>query len=212
MKHLPTVALLALLTSSLPAQDPGAQQVSSTLSGGWSTSLEDSFPPAPPASQGVSAGALARLSELITGFVEADEIVGAELLIIKNRRTVMHEVFGHDDRIRERLLEKNTIFSIRSMTKPLAGAAAQLLIDEGALELTDPVAKHLEAFDNDKSRSVTVEHLLTHRSGLPMQSAGPLWSDYSSYSSIQQVADYWGAYGPQLFTPGERYQYADANV
>ncbi len=215
MKHLPTVALLALLallTSSLPAQDPGGQQVSSTLSGGRSTSLEDSFPPAAPASQGVSAGALARLSELITGFVEADEIVGAELLIIKNRRTVMHEVFGHNDRIRGRLLEKNTIFSIRSMTKPLAGAAAQLLIDEGALELTDPVAKHLEAFDNDESRSVTVEHLLTHRSGLPMQSAGPLWSDYSSYSSIQQVADYWGTYGPQLFTPGERYQYADANV
>jgi hypothetical protein len=109
MKHLPTVALLALLTSSLPAQDPGGQQVSSTLSGGRSTSLEDSFPPAAPASQGVSAGALARLSELITGFVEADEIVGAELLIIKNRRTVMHEVFGHNDRIRGRLLEKNTI-------------------------------------------------------------------------------------------------------
>jgi len=212
MKLLPSVALLALLTPALPAQDPGGRQVSPAPSGARSTSRTDRFPAAEPASQGVSAAALARLSDLLAGFVEAEEIVGAELLVIKNRRAVMHEVFGHDDLVRSRPLEKNTIFSIRSMTKPLAGAAAQLLIDEGALELTDPVAKHLESFDNDRSRSVTVEHLLTHRSGLPMQSAGPLWSDYSSYSSIQQVADYWGAYGPQLFTPGERYQYADANV
>lgn len=173
---------------------------------------EDLFPAASPASQGIPVGALDRLSELVEGFVEADEVVGAELLIIKNRRTVMHEVFGHDDRGRDLPLEKNTIFSIRSMTKPLAGAVAQMLIDDGTLQLADPVAKHLDSFDNERSRAVRIEHLLTHRSGLPMKSAGALWSDYSSYSSIRQVADYWGAYGPQLFTPGERYQYADANV
>ena len=124
----------------------------------------------------------------------------------------MHEAFGQDDRDRERPLEKDTIFSIRSMTKPLAGAAAQMLIDDGELELADPVAEYLEAFDSERSRAVTVEHLLTHRSGLPMMSPGALWSDYSSYSSVLEVADYWGEYGPRLFTPGERYAYADANV
>ena len=173
---------------------------------------QDPFPAATPASQGIPTVALARLADLVDGFVEADEIVGAELLIIKNRRTVMHEVFGDDDRRRDRPMVKNTIFSIRSMTKPLAGAAAQMLIDDDALKLADPVAKHLESFDNDRSRAVNIEHLLTHRSGFPMKSAGTLWSDYSSYSNIRQIADYWGAYGPRLFTPGERYQYADANV
>ena len=173
---------------------------------------EDPFPAATPASQGIPTAALARLADLVAGFVEADEIVGAELLIIKDRRTVMHEVFGHDDRGRDQPLVKNTIFSIRSMTKPLAGAAAQMLIDDGVLKLADPVAKHLDSFDNDRSRAVTIEHLLTHRSGFPMKSAGTLWSNYSSYSNVRQIADYWGEYGPRLFTPGERYQYADANV
>ena len=173
---------------------------------------EDPFPAATPESQGIPTVALARLAGLVTGFVEADEIVGAELLIIKNRRTVMHEAFGHDDRGRDRPMVKNTIFSIRSMTKPMAGAAAQMLVDDGVLKLADPVAKHLDSFDNDRSRAVTIEHLLTHRSGFPMKSAGTLWSDYSSYSNVRQIADYWGAYGPRLFTPGARYQYADANV
>ncbi len=170
------------------------------------------FPDATPESQGVSAGALDRLAELVTGFVDAEEIVGAELLIIKNRRTVMHEVFGLDAPKGDHALVKNTIFSIRSMTKPLAGAMAQILIDEGVLKLSDPVSKYLESFNNDRSRNITIEHLLTHRSGLPMKSAGRLWSDYSSYKHIGEVADYWGEYGPQLFTPGERYHYADANV
>ena len=115
---------------------------------------------------------LERLSELVAGFVEAEEIVGAELLIIKNRRTVMHEVFGHDDRRGDKALVKNTIFSIRSMTKPLTGAVAQMLIEDGVLKLTDPVAKYLDSFDNNRSRGVTIEHLLTHRSGFPMKSAG----------------------------------------
>ena len=171
-----------------------------------------SFPEAPPESQGIPSGVLERLSELVAGFVEAEEIVGAELLIIKNRRTVMHEVFGHDDRRGDKALVKNTIFSIRSMTKPLTGAVAQMLIEDGVLKLTDPVAKYLDSFDNNRSRGVTIEHLLTHRSGFPMKSAGRLWSDYSSYTNVRQIADYWGEYGPQLFTPGERYQYADANV
>ena len=170
------------------------------------------FPVVTPESQGVSAAALDRVGDLISGFVDAEEIVGAELLIIKNRRTVMHEVYGLDAPKVGQALVKNTIFSIRSMTKPLAGAMAQILIDEGVLKLSDPVSMYLESFDNDLSRDITIEHLLTHRSGLPMKSAGRLWSDYSCYQNIGEVADYWGAYGPQLFPPGERYHYADANV
>ena len=77
------------------------------------------FPEATPESQGVPSGVVDRLGELVRGFVEAEEIVGAELLVIKNRRTVMHDVFGHDDHRGDKALVKNTIFSIRSMTKPL---------------------------------------------------------------------------------------------
>lgn len=175
-------------------------------------SQDPPFPQSQPEREGVSHGALNRLDELVAGFVDAEEIVGAELLVIKNRRTVMHAVYGRDAPKVGQPLAKNTIFSIRSMTKPLAGVMAQILIDERVLKLTDPVSTYLESFDNERSREITLEHLLTHRSGLPMKSAGRLWSDYSSYDHIGQVADYWGELGPQLFEPGEQYHYADANV
>ncbi len=187
---------------------PAASQASD----GESRTAEDPFPAATPESQGIPRAAIERLWELVTGFVEAEEIVGAELLIIKNRRTIMHEVFGQDDPVGDQGMEKNTIFSIRSMTKPLTGAVAQMLIDEGVLKSTDPVAKYLPSFDTEASGGVTVEHLLTHRSGLPMKSAGTLWSNYGSYSDVRQLGDHWGEHGPQLFKPGERYHYADANV
>ncbi len=173
---------------------------------------EKQFPLATPESQQVSQGAIDRLRDLVSGFVDAQEIVGAEILVIKNRHTIMHESFGGDAPSVDSKMPLNSIFSIRSMTKPLAGATAQILLDEGVISLEDSVAKYLESFAKEKSREVTVEHLLTHRSGLPMKSAGRLWSDYSSYENIQQVAEYWGDYGPRLFKPGTRYQYADANV
>ncbi len=170
------------------------------------------FPAAPSQTQGVNPAALERLSDLVNGFVEADEIVGAELLVIKNRRTILHEVFGTDDRAENQRMRRDTIFSIRSMTKPLTGAMAQILVDEGVLQLSEQVAKYIPAFDTDASRGITIEHLVTHRSGLPMRSPGPLWSNYASYNNIREIADYWGNYGPRLFKPGEQYHYADANV
>lgn len=170
------------------------------------------FPLSTAQTQGVNPAALARLSELVNGFVEADEIVGAELLVIKNRHTILHEVFGTDNRAENQVMRRDTIFSIRSMTKPLTGAMAQILVDEGILHLSDNVAQYIPAFDNDASRGITLEHLLTHRSGLPMRSPGPLWSNYASYNNVSELADYWGSYGPRLSKPGEQYHYADANV
>ena len=53
------------------------------------------------------------------------------------------------------------------MTKPVVGVAIQMLADDGKLSIDDPVAKHLPAFDTDKSRAITIRQLLTHTSGLP---------------------------------------------
>ncbi|MHC4590425.1 MAG: hypothetical protein ACYTAQ_14125 [Planctomycetota bacterium] len=48
------------------------------------------FRPATPGSQGMSSEALEALAGLIRGYVEQDTVVGAELVVIKNRRLVFH--------------------------------------------------------------------------------------------------------------------------
>jgi CubicO group peptidase (beta-lactamase class C family) len=164
------------------------------------------FPVATPESQGVSAAAVRRLAGEVEEYVSNGTIVGGELLIIKNRKTILHEVFGERDREDKRPMERGTIFNIRSMTKPLTGVAVQMLADEGKLRLDDPVAKYLPGFDNDKSKAITIEQLLQHRSGLPLTILiiGPY-----QYSDLQTQAKAIGEKGPE-FQPGEKFWYSDA--
>jgi CubicO group peptidase (beta-lactamase class C family) len=163
------------------------------------------FRPATPGSQGMSSEALEALAGLIRGYVEQDTVVGAELVVIKNRRLVFHEAFGHRDREDGFHWTKNTICNIRSMSKCLTGAAAQILIDEGKLGLDDAVAKYLPSFDNDKSRAITIRHLLTHRSGLPLTIMDKMFGEYES---LRRIADLAGERGPD-FEPGSDFQYSD---
>jgi CubicO group peptidase (beta-lactamase class C family) len=165
-----------------------------------------SFPVATPESQGVSAAAVRRVAGEVEEYVKNGTIVGAELLIIKNRKTILHEVFGDRDREDKRAMERNTIFNIRSMTKPLTGVAVQMLADEGKLHLDDPVARYLPGFDNDKSKAITIEQLLQHRSGLPLSI---ITAKIDQYSDLQAQAKAIGEKGPQ-YKPGEKFWYSDA--
>jgi CubicO group peptidase (beta-lactamase class C family) len=164
------------------------------------------FPTAKPESVGLSTTAVQAIADEVAGYAKADIIVGGELLIVKNRKTVLHEVYGYRDREDKRPMERNTIFNVRSMTKSLTGVAVQILVDEGMLRLDDPVAKYLPAFDNDKSRAITIEHLLTHRSGLPLTIIS---TKIDQFPDLQTQAKAIGEKGPQ-FKPGEKFWYSDA--
>jgi CubicO group peptidase (beta-lactamase class C family) len=166
----------------------------------------DPFPSASPESQGLSSDSLGKLREVVRGFVEKGDIVGGELLVIKNRRTVLHEAVGLSDRENKKPLVPDTIYCIRSMTKVLTGAAVQILIDEGRLSLDDTAAKYLPSFDNDKSRGITVRQLLTHAGGLPLSTL--LTTSPDAVSSLRDVVDISGKNGPTK-PPGSGFNYSD---
>src|SRR5262245_66199189 len=88
------------------------------------------FPAATPQSQGIPAAAVRRLADEVAGYVKAGTIVGGELLVIKNRKTILHEAFGDRDREDKQPMVRDTIFNVRSMTKPLTGVAVQMLVEE----------------------------------------------------------------------------------
>jgi len=72
------------------------------------------------------------------------------------------------------------------MTKPLVGTAVQMLIDQGKLSLTDRASKYLPSFDNDKSRSIFVEQLLTHSAGFPLTRIN---KQLTAYGGQREVAE-----------------------
>jgi CubicO group peptidase (beta-lactamase class C family) len=164
------------------------------------------FPPATPESQGVSAASLRQLRDEVAGYVKNGMIVGGELLVVKNRKAILHEAFGLCDRKDKVQMARDTIFNIRSQTKPLTGMAVQILVDDGKLKFDDPVSKYLSAFDNDKSRAITIGQLLEHKSGLPLTI---ITKSIDQYKDLQAQAAAAGEKGPQ-FKPGEKFWYSDA--
>ncbi len=135
------------------------------------------------------------------------DVVGAELLVIKDRHTVLHDAFGWRDREAGIPMETDTLFNIRSMTKPITGAAIQLLVDDGILALDDRVSTYLPGFDTDPSGQITIEQLLTHTSGLPLS----IVTEAREYDSLREMADAIGEGGPQ-FEPGSKFWYSDAGA
>lgn len=166
----------------------------------------DPFPPSTALAERISPEGLQGLSDLVQSFVDDGEVVGAELMVVVNDRTILHEGYGWRDREREVPMEPGGVFCVRSMTKPLIGTATWMLITERKLSLDDRVAEYLPAFDVEGKREITVEHLLTHTSGLPMSLI--LAQDPRKLESVRAVADLGGACELE-FEPGTDFNYSD---
>lgn len=192
---MPRPALLGLICA-LVASSPRAQNVP----------FDGPFPPSTALEEGVSPEALGRLEDLVQGLVADDEIVGAELLVVKNGRSVLHAGYGWRDREAQIPMEPGGVFCVRSMTKPLIGTAILMLVQDDLLELDTRVSEHLAAFDVEATREITVEQLLQHTSGLPMSHL--LGRDVHELEGIQAVAAL-GPRAPLASAPGTAFRYSD---
>ncbi|MCA9284163.1 MAG: beta-lactamase family protein [Phycisphaerales bacterium] len=166
-----------------------------------------SIPVATPESQGMRADSLAALDKVVQEFVDRNYVVGAELVVVKNGHLVHQAVFGLRDREADAPWTPNTVCNIRSMTKALTGAAAEILIDRGQLALDDPVSKFLPGFDNERSRSITIDQLMSHRSGLPLT----IMTKIDEFSDLRAQANAVGERGPES-EPGSKFWYSDAGA
>ncbi len=138
---------------------------------------------ASPESVGMSSERLKRVDNLIENAVKDQMIPGATAIICRNGKIVYHKAFGSPDVPAGRIMKKDDIFRIASMSKAVTSTAIMMLWEEGKFFLDDPVSKYIPEFRNpvvldrffmkDSSyatkpagREITIRHLLTHTSGL----------------------------------------------
>jgi CubicO group peptidase (beta-lactamase class C family) len=141
----------------------------------------DDFAPPPlvraePASVGLSSVRLARLTTAFNREVADKRLPGAVVMVARKGRLVYANAFGLRDPKAADPMRTDSIFRIYSMTKPLASVGAMLLVEDGVIQLSDPVAKWLPAFKDVKvwssggevaaERAMTVQDLLRHTAGL----------------------------------------------
>jgi len=164
------------------------------------------YPYASPESLGFKSEAFEALTDSVINWVVNNQIIGAEFLIVKDEKIVLHESVGWSDYERNIPLERNSIFNIRSMAKPFLSTSILMLQEEGKLNVEDKVSKYLISFDNEESRDITIRQLLTHSAGYEYQGFA---KPRNEYENLADVVNDIGINGPQ-FEPGSRYVYSDA--
>jgi len=141
--------------------------------------------------EGVSRARLTRLSDAMRGYADRGEVAGVVTLVHRHGKEAHSDAFGWRDETAPARIERDTIFRIASMTKPVVSVAALMLLEEGKLRLDDPVDRWLPELADRRvmkspvgaiddtvpaSRPITVLDLLTHRPGFVSQFAdtGPI--------------------------------------
>ena len=116
----------------------------------------------------VDADRLGRIDGVVQDAIAAGQLPGAVVLVTNRGRIVYRKAFGlRAVRPAPEPMTVDTVFDLASLTKALATAPSVMaLVEDGAVRLRDRVSRHLPGFELHGKGSITVEHLLTHVSGL----------------------------------------------
>jgi CubicO group peptidase (beta-lactamase class C family) len=182
-----------------------------------------SLPSAKPEDVGLSSDRLQRIHEMVMRRVEAGDISGAVTIVARRGRMVHFEAHGLMDIEARKPMTRDALFRLASSSKPITAAAILILMEEGKLKLTDPVAKYIPEFRNSKvavewtrppvpmsdqnspadryyvvpaNHDITIVDLLTHTSGLA--SGGITNADFQKLVQARKPTDTLADFIPKL--------------
>jgi CubicO group peptidase (beta-lactamase class C family) len=165
-----------------------------------------------------------RMAAVLQPLVDAHTLAGAVVLVADKNKVLDVEAVGYADVAAKKPMQTDCVFWIASQSKPITAAALMMLVDEGKLELDDPVEKYLPEFtgqmvvaerDQDRvllrkpAHPITIRNVLSHTSGLPFSSPiekptldlFPLSCRVRSYAML-----------PLQFEPDSKKTYANSGV
>src|SRR5882724_3552497 len=129
---------------------------------------------------GMSTERLTRLSEGMKSLVDQGRLAGVVTMVARRGKVIELEAIGKRDIAANLPMQKDSIFRIYSMTKPITGVAMMMLLEEGKWQLNDPVAKYIPEFADlkvygtdangnvvmkDQVHPVTMRELMSHTGG-----------------------------------------------
>ncbi len=137
---------------------------------------------AKPADVGLDPAGLEKLNEAMHGMVDGGQLAGVVTMVSRKGKVVHFDAYGKRDIENGLPVEKDTIFRIYSMTKPIVGVALMTYYDEGRFTLDDPVSKFIPEFTDlkvakedgpdgmpiteDADHPMTMRELMSHTAGL----------------------------------------------
>ncbi len=144
------------------------------------------LPEARPEQLGLSAARLQRASDAFKREVDKGTVPGVTLLVARRGQVGWFDAIGRQSPASHAPMARDSIFRIFSMTKPIVSLAVMMLVEDGELLLSDPVAKFIPEFADQKvgvetggelelvplERPITIQDLLRHTSGIAYEHTG----------------------------------------
>lgn len=164
------------------------------------------LPSATPQSQGLSKERLSRIRSVIDTEINTNRMPGAVVLVARKGAIVYAESLGWQNKDAAVPMKRDTIFRAYSMTKPLVSVVTMMLVEEGKLQLTDPVSKFFPALANlqvlsnpadpnsprePAKRPITIHDLLRHTSGLT-------YGEFTRFASMKAAYEEAGLFSPTV--------------
>jgi CubicO group peptidase (beta-lactamase class C family) len=177
---------------------------------------------------GVDPDVLSKIPLRMKSFVDRQTVAGAVTLVAHGSDIVEFDATGMADVEAGHAMQKDTIFQIMSMTKPVTAIGIMMLAEEGKLALRDPVEDYLPEFKDLRVRTtvgpdaeharvpnhaITIRDLLTHTAGIQDYPGPPTIPDYAQTMSVpldevvRQLAKQ-----PLLFQPGTQWSYSSPGI
>jgi CubicO group peptidase (beta-lactamase class C family) len=125
------------------------------------------LPTANPAELGFSATRLEYLDHFYADKVQRGELAGIVTLIARHGKIVHFSALGSADVEKRKPIQRDTIFRLYSMTKPITSTALMMLYEEGRFQMEDPLSRYLPEFahlrvlrnpEGDVKDTVPVQH------------------------------------------------------
>jgi CubicO group peptidase (beta-lactamase class C family) len=144
------------------------------------------LPQAKPESLGLSPVRLQRMSDAFKREIDKGTVPGVTVMVARRGQIGWFEALGRQSPAASTPIARDTIFRIFSMTKPIVSIGIMMLIEDGHFLLSDPVAKFIPEFADQKvgvenngklalaplKRPMTVQDLLRHTSGITYDHTG----------------------------------------
>jgi CubicO group peptidase (beta-lactamase class C family) len=161
---------------------------------------------APAARAAVSNEELARYADqLFSQAYPADE-PGAAVLVMKDGQVLLRKGYGMANLELGVPIRPEMVFELGSITKQFTAAAILKLQERGQLSVSDDVTNYLPDYPTH-GQKITIDHLLTHVSGIPSYTGLPEWLPrVREDMTVQQVIDLFKD-KPLEFNPGEQWAY-----
>jgi len=179
-----------------------------------------------PEEVGFSSERLDKIMEFVRRDIEAGKLAGAVTMVARHGKIVEYEAAGTYGLDNDRPMDKDALFRIYSMSKPITTVAAMMLYEEGRFQLGDPVYKYLPEFEDQKilhdgelvapESPMTVEELMSHTAGLTYgwanDHAAEIAYQQANLSDSKDLDEFVARLAelPLRFEPGTRYHYSVA--